>query len=128
VTVGDHKLELSSDNQLLGKKPQSAFVKIDRAYVLPSRFPVFGYGKLRVEPYAWPGAKPNARLANTIAPPPLPKNLQPTLAVVTCPKGQSRLPSPPPAKDNPPVLMPCMTPAQMQAAKNGVEDKMNYGR
>jgi len=90
VTAMDHKLELASENGFLGKKPESAFVRIDRDSVLPSKFPVVGYGTLRVAPYAWPGAKPNAVLAGTLAPPPLPKNLQPALLVQPCPKGQVR--------------------------------------
>ena len=90
VTVMEHKLELASDNGFLGKKPESAFVRIDRESTLPSKFPVVGYGTLRVAPYAWPGAKPNAVLAGTLPPPPLPKNLQPTLLVQPCPKGQTR--------------------------------------
>jgi hypothetical protein len=130
VNVEDHKLELASDNTLLSKKPESAYVKIDRAYSLPSSFPVFGYGTLRVAPYAWPGAKPNALLADTVAPPPLPKSLQPALANPNCPAGQSRLPPPAPVKGKPQAVMPCLTQAQMQAAGDGkgVEDKMNYGR
>jgi hypothetical protein len=132
INVGEHKLELASDGPLLGKKPESAFVKIDRDYTLPSRFPVFGYGKLRVAPYSWPGAKPNVQLANTIAPPPLPKNLQPTLAIPTCPKGQTRQSPPPPQKGQPQAVMPCLTQAQLQALQsgnpNGAQDKMNYGR
>ena len=90
VMVMEHKLELASDNSFLGKKPESAFVRIDRDSVMPSKFPVVGYGTLRVAPYAWPGAKPNAVLAGTLPPPPLPKNLQPTLLVQPCPKGQTR--------------------------------------
>lgn len=90
VTVLDHKLELASDNGFLGKKPESAFVRIDRDSVLPSKFPVVGYGTLRVAPYAWPGAKPNAVLVGTLAPPPLPKNLQPLQLLQPCPKGQVR--------------------------------------
>jgi len=90
VTVMEHKLELASDNGFLGKKPESAFVRIDRESTLPSKFPVVGYGTLRVAPYAWPGAKPNAVLAGTLPPPPLPKNLQPALLVQPCPKGQTR--------------------------------------
>ena len=88
---GDHKLELASDNRLLGSKPESAFVRIDRDFVLPSRFPVVGYGPLRAAPYAWPGAKPNKELAGVVAPPPVPVNMRPVLALQPCPAGQMRM-------------------------------------
>jgi len=32
VTVGEHVLQLSSDNRLLGKTPQSAFVRVDKSF------------------------------------------------------------------------------------------------
>jgi len=90
IAVGDHKLELASDNRLLGNKPESAFVRIDRDFALPSRFPVVGYGPLRAAPYAWPGAKPNKELAGVVAPPPVPVNMRPVLALQPCPAGQMR--------------------------------------
>jgi hypothetical protein len=134
VAVGDHKLELASESKLIDKdkKPESAFVRIDRDFTLPSRFPVVGYGTLRVAPYAWPGAKPNAALGGTVEPPPLPKNLQPTLlTALPCPKGQARLLSPKAEPGKPAVTTPCMTPAQIAAAKDAgkqPEPTMNYGR
>jgi hypothetical protein len=90
IAVGEHKLELASDNRLLGNKPESAFVRIDRDFTLPSRFPVVGYGPLRAAPYAWPGAKPNKELAGVVAPPPVPVNMRPVLALQPCPAGQMR--------------------------------------
>ncbi|MEO6924072.1 MAG: hypothetical protein ABI142_09620, partial [Bryocella sp.] len=117
VTVGDHKLELSSDTTLLDKKPHSAFVKIDRDFHLRSRFPVVGYGKLRVEPYAWPGAKPNAVLEGTVAPPPLPRDLQPTLAIQPCPKGQVRAVATPTRRGEPTPVPPCKAPATVKVVQ-----------
>ena len=92
VAVGEHKLELASDEKLLAeKKPTSAFVRIDRDSSLPSRFPVIGYGTLRVAPYAWPGAKRAAVVAGVVQAPPLPKDLTPVLALQPCPAGQMRV-------------------------------------
>jgi len=91
VTVGDHKLELASDERLLGNKPASAFVRIDRDFALPSRFPVVGYGSLRVAPYAWPGAKKAVVTAGSAQAPPMPKDIRPVLAQGPCPAGQMRM-------------------------------------
>ena len=94
VTVSDHVLELASENRLLGKNPESAFVRIDRGFALPSRFPVVGYGPLRVAPYAWPGAKKTEAVAGTVEAPPVPVNLRPVLALQPCPAGQMRMGGP----------------------------------
>jgi hypothetical protein len=91
VSVEGHKLELASDDKLLGKKPESAYVRIDRSFALPSRYPVVGYGPLRVAPYAWPGAKKSVTAAGALEAPPLPKDIQPVLALSPCPTGQMRL-------------------------------------
>jgi len=90
VMVSDHLLELTSEKPLLGKKPLPAYVLVDRDFTLPSRFPAVGYGPLRAAPYAWPGAKPNAVLAGTVAPPPVPVGLRPVLLLAPCPVGQMR--------------------------------------
>jgi len=90
INVMDHTLELSSEKSLLGKKPVPAFVLIDRDFALPSRYPVVGYGPLRAAPYSWPGAKPNAAIAGTVAAPPVPKGLRPTLLLAPCPAGMMR--------------------------------------
>jgi len=91
VTVEGHKLELASEEHLLGKKPEVAYVRIDRGFSLPSRFPVVGYGPLRVAPYAWPGAKKAVTAAGSMDAPPLPKDIQPVLALQPCPTGQMRM-------------------------------------
>jgi hypothetical protein len=88
VTAEGHTLELySADARLLGKKPESAFVRLDRTFTLPTNFPVMGYGTLRVAPYGWPGAKQGKGVAGA---PPLPKSLRPVQLLAPCPAGQMR--------------------------------------
>jgi hypothetical protein len=92
VTVGEHSLELASDVPLLGKKkrPESAFVRLDWDFVLPTPYPVVGYGAVLMRPYRWPGSKANAALTGPVAPPPLPENLRPVQLLAPCPAGQMR--------------------------------------
>jgi hypothetical protein len=92
VTVGEHSLEVASDAPLLGKKkkPAAAFVRLDREFVLPSQYPVVGYGTLLARPYGWPGSKANAALTGPVQPPPLPANLRPVQLLAPCPAGQMR--------------------------------------
>jgi hypothetical protein len=94
VNVGEHVLQLSSDNRLLGKSAESAFVLVDKSFVVPTKFPVMGYGPIRVAPYAWPGSKINGDLKGAVEAPPLPVDLQPTLLLQPCPAGQMRLAGP----------------------------------
>ena len=95
VTTADHKLQIGSDKRMLGKKPEPAYVLVDRDFTLPSKYPVVGYGKALKAPYAWPGGRPNAALAGAfVEPPPIPVNLQPTLLLAPCPAGQMRKASP----------------------------------
>ena len=96
VTVDGHSLQLASDKPLMGKKkkPESAFVVVDRDFELPSKFPVMGYGDIRKPPYAWPGAKQNPKFAGAVKPPPIPVDLRPTLLLAPCPSGQMRKPAP----------------------------------
>lgn len=109
VTVGEHTLQLASEKRLLDKKPQPAYVMVDRDFKLPSLFPVMGYGKVLKAPYTWPGAKPNTREADIAddAPPP-PPDLLPTLLLSPCPTGQMRKAGPPvlPGQTAPP--QPCV--------------------
>lgn len=92
VAVGEHKLQLASDKRLLGKKPESAYVLVDREFSLPSKYPVVGYGVIMKAPYSWPGGRPNSELAGAfVAPPPIPTNLQPVLLESPCPSGQMRM-------------------------------------
>ena len=76
VSVADHTIELYSDRRLLGKKPQSAYVAVDRSFQLASKFPVVGYGATLHAPYMWPGSRENIALKGQVAPPPLPANLR----------------------------------------------------
>jgi hypothetical protein len=116
VKVDDHTLQLAGDKRLLGKNPEPAFVAVDRSFQLPSKYPVVGYGTITRPPYQWPGSKENGELAGVIAPPPIPKNLEPTLLLKPCPTGQMRMPAPPvlPGQTAPP--QPCVPIAQAEAA------------
>ena len=107
VTVGEHTLQLASDKNLLSKKPESAYVMMDRQFTLPSRFPVMGYGTVRKAPYQWPGAKANTKLADDDAPPP-PADLLPTQLLSPCPAGQMRKPAPPTLPGQTAPIQPCV--------------------
>jgi len=109
VMTDGHKLQLASDKRLLGKKPESAFVLVDREFTLPSKFPVMGYGPLRKPPYAWPGAKPNEKLVGLLVePPPVPKDLLPVQLLHPCPAGQMRAAAPPVLPGERAPERPCM--------------------
>jgi len=88
VSADGHEMELASEKRLLGKKPESAFVLVDRDFKVPSRFPVVGYGTLRKPPYAWPGSKLNEALSGPLQAPPIPEDLRPALAKLKCPAGK----------------------------------------
>ncbi len=117
VNVQDHTMQLYSDKRMLGKKPESAFVSVDRNFRLPSKFPVVGYGETLKPPYAWPGSKENAALKGPVAPPPLPPSLRATTLLQPCPPGQMREPgkTPLPGENLPPA--PCVA---IQKALPGV--------
>ncbi len=91
VTIGEHTLQLASEKPLLGKKPESAYVMVDRSFTLPSKFPVMGYGTVRKAPYQWPGSRQNGKDSDIAdyAPPP-PPDLLPTQLLSPCPAGQMR--------------------------------------
>jgi len=95
ITVDGHPIELASDKLLLGKKPQSAWVAMDRGFLLPAKFPVFGYGTTTKSPYAWPGSKEGAAAKGAIPVPPLPADVRPTLLLTPCPAGMMRPAGPP---------------------------------
>jgi hypothetical protein len=90
ITVDGHPIQLYSEKRLLGKKPQSAWVAVDRGFMLPAKFPVFGYGPLVKAPYAWPGSKEAVASKGAIQAPPLPKDVTPTLLLTPCPTGMMR--------------------------------------
>jgi hypothetical protein len=90
VTVEGHAIELTSEKRMLGKKPASAWVAVDRGFLLPAKFPVFGYGATARPPYAWPGSKQENEDAGVVAPPPLPVDVRPALQLTPCPAGMMR--------------------------------------
>jgi hypothetical protein len=81
VYVDKHLLQVSSDKALLSGRPKAAYVSVNRSYTLPSTFPVFGFGSIRVAPYAWPASKVDS-LADKVAKqaPPILKQMKPKLA------------------------------------------------
>jgi hypothetical protein len=108
VNVGEHVLQLSSDNRLLGKTPESAFVLVDKNFSVPTKFPVMGYGPIRVAPYAWPGSKSNDDVKSTVEAPPLPADLRPKLLLEPCPPGQMRPAGPPTQPGQTAAPQPCV--------------------
>jgi len=116
ITVDGHPIELYSEKPLLGKKPESAWVAVDRGFQLPSKFPTFGYGTTTKSPYAWPGAKETVASKGVVQAPPLPTDLRPTLLLAPCPAGMMRKAAPPTlpgekAPDQPCVPIKPQTPA-----------------
>lgn len=108
VTLGERVVQLSSENRLLGKVPQSAFVLVNKSFTLPSKFPVMGYGTLRVAPYAWPGSKTNEELKGAVEAPPLPVDLRPAQLLQPCPAGQMRPAGSPTLPGQAPAPRPCV--------------------
>ncbi|HEX5284855.1 MAG TPA: hypothetical protein VFW30_12110 [Bryocella sp.] len=119
VTIGEHTLQLASDKNLLGKKPESAYVMMDRTFTLPSRFPVMGFGTVRKAPYQWPGARPNTRLADDDAPPP-PADLLPKQLLSPCPAGQMRKAGPPVLPGQTAPVQPCVPIKTAMQTSSGV--------
>jgi hypothetical protein len=114
ITVEGHPIELSSEKLLLGKKPQPAWVAVDRGFLLPAKFPVFGYGTVVKAPYAWPGSKELAS-KGPIQAPPLPTDVRPTLLLAPCPAGMMRPAGPPVLPGQKAQVQPCM-PIQSSSA------------
>jgi hypothetical protein len=124
VTVGEHILQVASDKRLLSKKPEAAYVLLDREFKLPSRYPVVGYGTGTKAPYTWPGGRPNAVLATTFTPPPTPENLRPVMLLAPCPTGEMRRAAPAvlpgqTAPDQPCIPIPKSLPVQTAATPKG---------
>jgi len=96
IAVGEHVVQLTSDKSLLGKAPEPAFVRVDKSFLVPTKFPVMGYGQIRVAPYAWPGSKTNEKtneeLKGAVEAPPLPADLRPNPVLQACPPGQMHPP------------------------------------
>jgi hypothetical protein len=123
VTVEDHQFQLFSEKLLLGKKPASAYVLVDRDFKLPTKNPVMGYGATLKAPYSWPGAKASAESKAYVKPPPLPVNLRPTLLLPPCPQGQMRQVAGTllPGDDSPPP--PCVLISSVKSASGGGSGK-----
>lgn len=125
INVGDHVLQLASDNRLLGKSPESAFVLVDKYFSAPARFPVMGYGPIRVAPYAWPGSKQNDEEKGALEAPPLPADLRPTLLLQPCPSGQMRRAAPPALPGQAAAPQPCVPISSIQPAANTTKTAAN---
>jgi len=122
VTVGDHILQVASDKRLLSKKPEPAYVLLDRDFKLPSKYPVVGYGTVTKAPYMWPGGRPNTALTTTFQPPPTPANLRPVMLLQPCPAGEMRRAAPPVlpgevAPEQPCIPIPKSLPVQTTATQ-----------
>jgi hypothetical protein len=128
VTTGDHRLQVASDQKLLGKKVESAFVLVDRDFQLPSPYPVVGYGTVIKAPYVWPGSKENIALKGAfVKPPPIPVNLKPVLLLSPCPEGQMRKPAPPVLPGQKEVPQPCIAIPKGKATVSGPAVKKPAG-
>jgi len=136
VTIGEHTLQLASEKPLLGKKPESAYVMVDRSFTLPSKFPVMGYGTVRKAPYQWPGSKQNGKDADIAdyAPPP-PADLLPTPLLSPCPAGQMRKPAPQVLPGQTAPVQPCvpiksavMAPQKTVAAATDAKSEATAGK
>jgi len=108
ITVDGHPIELASEKPLLGKKPQSAWVVVDRGFLLPAKFPVFGYGSATKAPYAWPGSKESVAAKGPVQAPPLPPDVRPTLLLAPCPAGMMRPAGPTALPGQKAVVEPCV--------------------
>jgi hypothetical protein len=108
ITVDGHPMELASEKRLLGKKPQAAWVAVDRGFQLPSKFPVFGYGSATRAPYAWPGSKQSVAAKGPVQAPPLPPDVRPALLLALCPAGMMRPAGPPVLPGQKAVEQPCV--------------------
>ena len=128
VNVGDHHLQVASDTRMLSKKPESAFVLVDRDFFLPSKYPVVGYGKVLKAPYVWPGGRPNEELKGAfVEPPPIPVNLQPVLLLSPCPTGQMRKAAPPVLPGQVAPVQPCVPIPKGEATIQGPTMKAKNG-
>jgi hypothetical protein len=125
INVGEHVLQLSSDNRLLGKSPESAYVLVDKYFSAPAKFPVMGYGPIRVAPYAWPGSKQNNEEKGAVVAPPLPADLRPALLLQPCPPGQMRKAGPPVLPGQTPAPQPCVPIASGEPAATNTKTAAN---
>ena len=108
ITVDGHPIELASDKLLLGKKPESAWVVVDRDFLLPAKFPVFGFGTTTKAPYVWPGSKEGGLEKGAAQAPPLPADVRPALLLTPCPAGMMRPAGPPVLPGQKAQVQPCV--------------------
>ena len=108
VSVEDHVFQVYSEKLILGKKPESAYVAVDRDFKLDTKYPAMGYGKLLQAPYGWPAAKASPESKAYVKPPPLPPDLRPIALLPACPEGQVRPPAPPAKPGTQPSPLPCV--------------------
>jgi len=108
ITVDGHSIEVASEKQLLGKNPAAAWVVVDRGFLLPARFPVFGYGDTTRAPYIWPGSKQSVSSGGPAQPPPLPPDVRPALLLGPCPAGMMRQAGPPVPPGQQAPAQPCV--------------------
>jgi hypothetical protein len=95
-------------------------VLVDRDFLLPTPYPVVGYGGLIKAPYVWPGRHENADLKGAfVKPPPIPVNLQPVLLQSPCPAGQMRHAAPPVLPGQKAEPQPCVMIPKVRATVSG---------
>jgi hypothetical protein len=80
VTADKHKVQVISDQPLLQKKKESAFVWLDRGYKDSARAPRLGYGDKPVGPYIYPGALVNTSSQDAEQ---IPASMRPAIATKT---------------------------------------------
>ena len=108
ITVDGHPIEVWSEKRMLGKKPMPAWVMVDRGFMLPAKFPVFGYGATTKAPYLWPGAKDTLASKGVVQPPPLPVDVRPALLLAPCPAGMMRPAGPQVLPGQKAAVQPCV--------------------
>lgn len=90
VMVEEHQFQVYSEKIILSKRPEPAYVSVDRLFRLDSKYPAMGYGKSLQAPYSWPSAKASPESKAYVKPPPVPPNLRQTMLLAACPDGQMR--------------------------------------
>jgi len=108
ITVDGHPIEVYSERSLLGKRPEPAWVMVDREFMLPAKFPAFGYGSTTKPPYSWPGSKDSAASKGPVQAPPLPPDVRPTLLLAPCPAGMMRPAGPAALPGQKAAVQPCV--------------------
>ncbi len=72
VTVGEHIVQLIFRQSLVRQDAGVRLCAGRQEFFVPTKFPVMGYGPIRVAPYAWPGSRKNGELKGSVEAPPLP--------------------------------------------------------